>query len=277
MLVCRFACEGIAVDPVLVPRHAVLPEGWDAFVEAHDRGWVWHLSAWLDYLVASGRKDESYAVMDGSRIVGLCPVCLPVPTDDPLPAPIGINTALISWPTRGQPQRERTPNGFETRVIDLSLNETALWTGLRRSSHALIHRAEETYAVTLASSLDGLASLYAGRPDLPQLNMGQWECLGRLHESGVLRVYEARHRQLDGLVGAVALDGFKNWWYYAHGRSVVLNVNLLLLWRAALVLKSEGCPWLEIGWTARPEDDEKAKQIAYHKQAFGGEMWWIPT
>lgn len=266
------------MDPVLVPRHAVLPEGWDAFVEAHDRGWVWHLSAWLDYLVASGRKDESLVALDsGGAIVGIMPALLPQSEGDPLPEPLGCFGPGTVYAYRGQPTKTLTASGFITRVIDLSRGPTQLWTDLRKSSHALIHRADEEMTFDCDGRLDPLRACYARRPDLPQLADGQWECLQRLVDLGVLRVYVARGDESGRLLGATGIYLWRDWAYYGHGRSVAKGVAHALQWHVIKTLAAEGWPYYEVGWLAHKGDDDKARSIAHFKAGFGGEDWWVPV
>lgn len=263
----------------IVPRREVDSGEWDAFVASRPEGWIWHLSPWLDYLAAApGRVDESYALIKHTGdIYALCPAVLPVPPDDPLPMPLRLDPSALPWPTRGQPQRARPDTGFATRVLDLSLPVDALWANLRRSSHALIHRAEEGYAVRPAETLDGLASLYRQRPDLPQITEEQWACLRRLHKADRLQVWEAQDGMGD-VVGAAAIYVWKGWSYYGHGRTLGgKGVAHLLQWRVIRALKAIGVPHYEVGWSARPEDDEKARQIAHFKQGLGGAEWWVPT
>lgn len=60
-----------------VPRSAVLPFEWDAFVQRHPSGWLWHTDGWVEYGLAFGgdREDLSFAVLDGAgEVVGVCPL-----------------------------------------------------------------------------------------------------------------------------------------------------------------------------------------------------------
>jgi len=258
---------------MILPRVNVPRDDWDAFVEAHPDGWVWHLSAWLSYLKAAGREDASVARLDGAgEVIGICPALLPVPPDDPLPVALGEGW-VTDWPTRGQPQQKGRAPGFATRVIDLSLPEADLWRGIRRSYHSPIHRAEERYTVALVP-LNDLASLYCQQPDLPQIAPAQWDCLQRIENDGRLLCYGAISE--DGVcVGAIGIYVWKGWAYYGHGRSLVPHVNAALHWHAMRALPVYGVRHYEIGWEARPEDDAKARAIAFHKQGLGGERWWV--
>ena len=263
---------------MIVARHHLAPAVWDAYVEAHPQGWVWHLSSWLDYLKAGGREDASVARLDGvgaGAVIGICPALLPVPADDPLPEALG-DDWVTDWPTRSQPQPEGRAHGFATRVIDLSLSEADLWRGIRRSYHALIHRAEERYTVRLEPNLDGLALLYRQRHDLPQISDAQWACLTRIQRDGRLRVYGANDALCD-LVGAVGIYIWKGWAYYGAGRTLHADgVAHMLQWHTMQALKAEGVPHYEVGWEYRPGiDDEKAKQIAFFKQGLTQTRWWV--
>jgi len=258
---------------MIVARHQLAPAVWDAYVETHPQGWVWHLSSWLDYLKAAGREDASVARQDGAgTIIGICPALLPVPPDDPLPVALGEGW-VTDWPTRGQPQPEGRAPGFARRVIDLSLPEADLWRGIRRSYHSPIHRAEEQYQVGLLYWLD-LCDLYLEQPELPQIMPAQWECIGRIYNTGRFLVYGATDAS-GKVVGAIGIYHSTGWAYYGHGRSLVPNVNALLHWHAMRALPAYGVRHYEIGWEARPEDDAKARAIAFHKQGLGGERWWV--
>lgn len=263
---------------MIVPLTEDLAPKWDAFVADHRGGWVWHLSSWIAYLKASGRTDQSYAIVTDGEIEAICPVLLPCTADDPLPTPLGMSWDAVSWPVRGQPIRQQPANGgFQTRVIDLSLDEAALWANLRRSSHSPIRRAEEAYTVRVAPTVDGLALLYRQRPDLPQIGEAQWACLDRLQRAGLMRVWEA----LDGIgdvAGAAGIYVWKGWAYYGHGRTLGgKGVAHAIQWRVIRDLKAEGVPFYETGWCARDGDDEKARQIAHYKAGFGGAQWWVET
>jgi hypothetical protein len=255
---------------------------WDAFVTRHEQGWVWQLSTWIAYLVAAGRDDRSVAaVSQDGELHGITPAFAVPDPHDPWPLPLGIAKAMPGcW--RGQPQWDRTEVGFETRVIDLSLPLADLWRDLRKSSHALIHRAQEAYGVERGRGVDGLRACYLLRPDLPQLNAGQWVCLAKLERDGILRVYEARDA-IGDIVGAVGIYAWKGWSYYGHGRSLdalqlpVGGVSHLLQWHVIQTLQAEHWPHYETGWAARPDDSDKDKAIAHFKSGLGGLPWWIPT
>jgi hypothetical protein len=257
---------------MILHRSQVPRDTWDAFVTDDPAGWVWHLNDWCDYLAASGREDRSHAQLLDGRIVGLCPALFPVPPDDPLPVPLG-EVPSGYWSTRSQPHPERTGPGFATCVLDLSLSHADLWRGIRRSYHALIHRAEERYTVGLLC-WRALADLYEQQPDLPQITPAQWACIARIYDAGRFLIFGAMSEHGD-CVGAIGLYYWKGHAYYGHGRSLVPNVNHLLHWHAIKALPSYGVQHYEIGWEARPEDDEKARAIAFHKQGFGGDRWWV--
>jgi len=258
----------------LISRSRVPRAEWDGLVEACAGGWVWHTSDWIDYLVASGREDRSVArVSDTGHVTGINVWCGPVPADDPLPAPLMMEPWLPG-PYRSEPSRYApVGSGFWTRVLDLARPPADLWREMRRSYHALIHRAEGRYACAWGD-VDDLRVLYDAQPELPTLTPGQWRCVERVHAANRLAVLVARDA-VGQVAGAIGIYVWRGRSYYGHGRSRDKNVNHLLQWRAIQSLPLRGVRWYEIGWEARPEDDEKARAIAYHKKGFAGERWWI--
>jgi len=261
---------------MIVRRAEVNPRLWDEFVAKSPDGWIWHTASWLDYLAASGRRDDSVAEVDAHGIIGLCPALLPVPADDPLPAPLGEGWTP-SWPTRKQPTPTRLDysTGFYTRVVDLTRPPADLWREIRRSYHSPIRRAGERYVIGEVS-VATLASLYAQQPDLPQLKPLQWRCIERLYHDGHLRIYGATAGQC--CEAAIAIYTMRGWGYYGHGRSLTPSVTPALHWAAMQDLPRYGVRAYEVGWEYRPEvDDEKAKQIAFFKSGLAPTRWWIAT
>ncbi len=275
----------------VVPRAAVDPDGWDAFVAAHPAGWVWQRSAWLDYL-ALGRTDASVAVVDAlGGLHAVVPAIQPADSHDPQPVPLwtpfglfeahaAMHAAQAADPAlrwRGQPvpvgPEGTAGDGFYTRVVDLARPEAERWRDVRRSYHALIHRAEERTTVQLVP-VAALAELYRLRPDLPQLPAAAWPCLQRLVVDGRLWVLGALDHVGD-VVGAVGIYRERGWAYYGHGRALQAGVAHRLLWTAQARLASLGDRWFELGWEAQDGDDEKARGIAQFKRGLGGERWWV--
>ena len=272
---------------IVRPRAIIPPSQWDAFVWAQPGGWIWQTSGWLDYLAVT-RDDYSVALVEGRQVVGLIPLLRAGekfdPTD-PLPAPLGVVSRELAslrseYPAarwRGMPQRDRTDRGFSTRVIDLTQEDSALWRDLRKSYHALIHRAEERHRVRVGTVAE-LAALYAEAPDLPQLHAEQWACLRRLVADQFLLVLVAEDAVGDGgIMGAVGVYFARGWAYYGHGRSREPNVNHLLHWAARDYLRARNVQHYEIGWEAREDDDAKAHAIAFHKAGFTSGRWWVPV
>jgi len=266
------------VSSTLVSRARVSRGDWDRFVESKAGGWVWHTSDWVDYLVASGREDRSAALIVDGQIGGVHVWCGPVPADDPLPAPLWPDdyAGHRAGPYRSEPRPRHESfgaRGFWTRILDLYRSHTELWREMRRSYHQLIHRAKEQYRVGWAAP-STLAALYATQPQLPSLTDGQWACVERIAQAGRFGVLAAWDRT-GAVTGAIGVYFWKGRAYYGHGRSRDKNVNHLLHWHAMRWLPQRGVRWYEIGWEARPDDDEKARAIAFHKAGFGGERWWV--
>lgn len=158
-----------------------LREGvWDAFVDQNPGGWFWHTSHWIDYCLAyhPGAVDDSFAVVYGDRVVGLCPMVREGdryamggnPGADPLiSAPMAIYALVsrcmqehvevlarsrgvasvafraIPRPVKRYLEREGWEDiSWDTLVLDLRPEEVALWTGVRKSYKSLIRKTERT-------------------------------------------------------------------------------------------------------------------------------------
>lgn len=60
----------------IVPREALAPGVWDAFVYEHPEGWFFHRETWVDYCLhyRPGAKDLSIALVDGDRVLAVAPL-----------------------------------------------------------------------------------------------------------------------------------------------------------------------------------------------------------
>lgn len=207
--------------------------------------------------------------------MAVCPLLTPVPADDPLPGPLD-TVWPIGHPVRYQPRPTLTSEGFYTRVVRLTKPLDGLWRDIRRSYHALIHRAQERYTFN-EGNVPALRRLYDERSDLPQLTARQWEHLDRMHAAKLLRIYVSYARSDVRLVGAMGIYIWKRWAYYGHGRSLANGVSHMMQWEAIRHIRDAGHPFYEVGWMEHAGDDEKARRIAHFKAGFGGESWWVPV
>lgn len=170
----------------IVPAASVSPAAWDAYVERHASGWLWHTRGWLGYQAAYYRargEDLSFAVLDDDgRIAGVAPMFLSgdsfVYGVRPVPAALvrdglAVGVVVEHVSKVGTEQRatrmlvEYRGDGFQAgrmpraldwpnavrrdvrlRVVDLEKQEAPEWSGVRSSYRSLIHVAERVYRIT---------------------------------------------------------------------------------------------------------------------------------
>ena len=167
---------------------------------------------------------------------------------------------------------------WDSQVVDLAYDESELWRGMRRSYHAIIHKAEGDFGLAWDLVSGGhtsacalicmpLHDLKVGRSTRP---LETWEMMDQWVRDGHGQVaYVTRHTT--GMpLGYVYAIVHGNWAYYASGVTLEPNLAHALIWHVMLALKKRGVRWFEVGWLWRPGEDEKAKSIAFFKQGFGG-------
>jgi hypothetical protein len=60
----------------ILTRQQIGPVAWDTFCLAHPGAWFLWTSAYLDYQAARGTKELSFGIMDGDKLVAICPLFL---------------------------------------------------------------------------------------------------------------------------------------------------------------------------------------------------------
>lgn len=162
---------------------------------------------------------------------------------------------------------------WQTRVIDLSLDEAELWRGVRKSYHAIIHKAERDLSIAewfapcaceVARDVHRQAAGRETRSSVTWSLMQDWIALRR-----GLMVGAERKGVHDSALAFVYVIVWGSWAYYASGASLELNVQHALIWRAMKELKARGVRYFEIGWQGHAQDD-KGKAIEFFKTGFGG-------
>lgn len=288
----------LPLTPALAPR-------WDAFVTQHPAGWLWHSAGWLSYEASRlGVENASIALSDGDRLVAIVPMILErgelqaagEPIADPLSAGVpmlellngvrcylpdrGITRARYrGMPTREKPALLWRDISWQTQVLDLSPPVETLFHGLRKSYRSgatdVRKLADQHEVVTGPDWLEDFRAVHEAfwlrESGAVALNDEQWAVIARWVASGIGRLY--------GVPGEawVLVYSWKGWSYYASGPSLVANRNAMLQWVAINDLKASGVRFYELGWHARPGEDEKHQQIAFFKQGFGGEVWRQPA
>lgn len=285
----------------IFPRASIPTAQWDAFCDAHTGAWWWWRSEWLNYQVARGGKEDlSFGIMRDGIIEGICPLFFEqgafTVEGHPGPRPIllwrceSIQGELERILAKYKPRRAAfrcspfdtfsppsyrpvpdegfTDISWHAQFIDLTQSREAIWRGLRKSYHSLIHRAEETHDILI--------------DDQGELIRQFWElhvtCAGR--ETRPYRTWEMQAewcKQGNGLIVAASLGGvvtaatywliYKRCAYYASSAAIHKDVTKALIWRAVLELKAGGVETLELGWIDYPGDPAG---IGHFKQGFGG-------
>jgi hypothetical protein len=60
----------------ILTRQQIGSADWNAFCDLHPGAWWWWRGEWLDYQVARGTRDLSFGVLDGDRLLAICPLLL---------------------------------------------------------------------------------------------------------------------------------------------------------------------------------------------------------
>ncbi len=165
---------------------------------------------------------------------------------------------------------------WRTRVVDLARPVEALWRDVRRSYHALIHRAERVWPMQVMTDTDVgvdlpgprvLHAVESGRVTRPLRTwalMADWTRA----ESG-LCVSARDDDPPYHMVGFAYFIRDGAWGYYASAATVRRDLNHAIVWRAMLELRSSGVRWLEMGWQGEAQGD-KGKSIEFFRRGFGG-------
>ncbi|MCR4375700.1 MAG: hypothetical protein NUW22_12705 [Acidobacteria bacterium] len=174
---------------------------------------------------------------------------------------------------------------WQTRVVDLKQDKTALWRDLRKSYKALIHQAERAYDIHVCEpeDMEAFRQLHrqeAGRETRPKASwdlMAEWVRDGHViliggsvnaaHAAGLSA--GSTPAPSTTFVGFAAFVVWQGGSYYGWAASVVPNLNHALVWRGMLETKARGAAVCEIGWQGHARDI-KGQQIEYFRRGFGG-------
>lgn len=178
---------------------------------------------------------------------------------------------------------------WQTRVIDLTLDDTQLWRDVRKSYKPLIHRAERAYQTwAIREDLEPCRLLHArvaGRETRPKASwelMQDWVSVGTLQviaggRTGFSALVNAsadrgstRRASTTELLGFVAVYEWESHAYLGHLASCVDDLNTMLTWKAIAGAKSRGMKTFEVGWQGQATD-QKGQQIEFWRRGFGGE------
>lgn len=183
---------------------------------------------------------------------------------------------------------------WQTRMIDLGQDEADLWRGVRRSYHAMINRLSREYLAREGPTAGKLRHVLCGpgagglirtaqrvhcldagretRPDATWDLMGDWAD----DETGLLvMAYDYSDGAVPEMtgwppcVGYVYFIRWEGWAYYASAASLVLNINIALVWWALLALRERGTRWAELGWQGQGTT-EKERNVEFFRRGFGG-------
>lgn len=172
--------------------------------------------------------------------------------------------------------------GWSTQLVDLSRPEVELWSSVRRSYHALIHRCERSHSLRVfgfpspsypgASTIGMEAYRYMHESVSKQFRDPEtWRLMRQWLDDGAgLLVGASDHGTLAWSAFAYFFIDDDRWAYYASAVSRDRSVNHAIVWHAMLTLKARGVRWLELGWQGEAQD-KKGKAVEFFKRGFGGE------
>lgn len=164
---------------------------------------------------------------------------------------------------------------WATRVLDLSIDEAALWRGIAKTMRQTIKRGEQQWTVRVEPPESGIFDAYrqvhidsfgknGALPRAPRTYdvQAEWLCAGL---ALVGAAFDAASRP----VGACFVVRWAGWAYYWSGPSLCRDVMPCLLWRLIRECRARGDSAFEIGWIGHAED-AKGKQIEWFKSRWGG-------
>ena len=276
----------------------VLSGRWDAFVRDSSDGWFWSSSAWISYCLSYNQKavDHSFAVMDGDRIVGICPLiqegdrfsmgndpcAWPIMSDAAVADLIRIkiheiafNNKISSCRFRGSPLAEN-PQGdifvdrgkdisWTSQVIDLQQPLDAIWKGIKDGHRAEIHRGLRElniYQCVFSDEVRIFHDLHTkanGRETRPSET---WQLNMDWIKEGRADLFLA-HRDNKPVGGAIFFI-YKGGVYFASAAWPEEHVAHAVMWVAIRHYRAAGMKALEIGWL-------NTGSLAVFKKSFGGE------
>ena len=154
----------------------------------------------------------------------------------------------------------------QSQVIDLHTHQ---WSDLRKSYHALIHRAEERYRFEVVSDCTMYKSLHILANGFQPRNNMTYEFQRRWLDLGCGIMVGAMDRETDACVAIAYWILYEGHAYYASGPSTMANVMHAVLWHSFKILKARGIHLVELGQVDGAT--EKERNIGKFKAGFGGE------
>lgn len=282
-------------------------EQWNAFVDAHPRGWWYHRADWLEFEALQPEYTQhSFAVTDGVTLLTICPLLISqsgtaILPDGPLPRPlerVGMDFEMArtvaiqvaehirslgtvhEWVRRGEALLPDPccPNteGWPTRVLDLTQTEDILHADIRKSYQSLINRGIERLEFCEGPMMvDEMQMLRqeAGRP----YSRVAHEMMRRWVEQGYALCVAAKDKATEKFVGVNYFLAYKGCAYYMSGVHAEDNVAHALQWRSIQHLRRVlHVKRYEIGWQGHAANG-KEKNIEHFKAGFGGEDKPLPV
>lgn len=310
---------------------------WQEAVNSSDDAWFWHTRVYTNFLLElnkeRGVQDISFAFVDKSHVLAVCPLYLDEVAgtpllgcgDEPVPFPALARTLLPSARERVQElyfkelgrlaklhgaehtririspmSRNHIANvlrpfnplaryGFldlpvSTQIIDLRLEEEALWTDVRKGHRYDIRRAEKVCETVFWDRATITPDVFARYQQLHGKDAGRVTRSQRSFDI-MLGWVEAGHAVLvealreGSSVAFVLITLFSDGAFYGSGckdpEALDLNASHMLQWKTMLWLKAFGCNYYDMGlqyfgpqWSHVPSDKEI--NISKYKRGFGG-------
>ena len=291
----------------ILTRQEIGRAPWDAFCLAHPGAWFLWTSAYLDYQAARGMRELSFGVVDGERLVAICPLFLEERDgvrsftmegnpglafilgggDDEIMVAnhmlhLETSHAVSYIAYRFSPFDNAVPDfgsrpsawrdiSWHTQIIDLTQSEAALHAGIRKSYTSLINKASRTHDLVVDDKgvlLKAFKRLHFGQHGRQTRPDRTWEIQQEWCEAGNGLIVAAMRWNV--AVACTYWILYKRCAYYASSASINPNTTHALIWKAMLDLKARGIEKLEMGWVDY-DKSEKGQGIAKFKQGFGGE------
>jgi len=300
----------------IIPYNEIDKGKWNQFVDTHPQAWWWHRTEWIDYVDSrDDHLNLSFALQDNWEYTRIDPLFLNDKKlqveGEPGPMPLVMyaltdfnviiaQDKLVTEYFSGMkeehqwtdvryrmaiPVPEYMPSPWPGEVRNASWKTRVImippdWSGVRKSYRPLITKVKRDKKIQVIGSgdeaFDGLEAFHSLHR---KANKGETRPVGTW---GANYDWLQSGNALLVLVGEPAVAGayfikYKNMAYYASGASIEPNCQHGAIWIGLEALAKEGMEQVEIGWMARPWDNEKYKNIAFFKSGFGGVEQWISS
>jgi hypothetical protein len=162
---------------------------------------------------------------------------------------------------------------WQTRILDVSPEPTALLRGMRKGRRGDIKKAEQAYEIVVSDRATGtvyacfLDYMWTHRRAHPgrRSDATYWPWL-RWAQDGHGLIAVAYHRHPVAAAFFIVQGG---WSYYGSAANLVDDVQPAVVWQAMLGLRAAGIRWAELGWQGQATDAEGIK-VERFKRFFGG-------